>query len=183
MRVWIEATKAPLHAEIIKGAQDALCHMAEHCLFVDFQSPRTKALNDRITAQEHDLARANREWNAWQERAKKAEAANIVLEQRLANASASAFATQEKVNADAMERKLDQAQADLRKLVDRRIAGIPGPPWPTDVVADFKRLRAAMQAVIDIPPVRCGEYSYLPFVNGQNQQQVRIQEELRKALG
>ena len=75
------------------------------------------------------------------------------------------------------------AKATVKKLVDRRIDGIPGPPWPTDVVADFKRLRAAMQAVIDMPPVRCGEYSYLPFVNGQNQQQVRIQEELRKALG
>jgi hypothetical protein len=79
-------------------------------------------------------------------------------------------------------RERDEARANLQKLVDRRIDGIPGPPWPTDLVAEVKRLRAAIQAVIDMPPVQCGEYSYLPFVNGQNLQQERIQGELRKAL-
>lgn len=80
-------------------------------------------------------------------------------------------------------RERDEARANLQKLLDRRIDGIPGPPWPTDLVAEVKRLRAAMQAVVDMPPVQCGVYSYPPFVNGKNQQQERIQGELRKALG
>jgi len=45
------------------------------------------------------------------------------------------------------------------------------------------QLREAIQRIIDMPPVVCGQYSYLPYVNGQNRQQERIQAELRKALG
>jgi hypothetical protein len=42
--------------------------------------------------------------------------------------------------------------------------------------------RKAIQAILDMPPVVCGQYSYAPFVNGQNRQLDIIKALLREKL-
>lgn len=77
IRIWFEHEGvAPHLGEDLRMARESLAHMAENaCMMLPgLKAPRVKGYQDRIAALEHDLARANREWNAWQERAKKAEA-------------------------------------------------------------------------------------------------------------
>jgi len=217
IRIWFEHEGvAPHLGEDLRMARESLAHMAENAcmLLPGLKTPRVKGYQDRIAALEHDLARANREWNAWQEMAKKAEAelarskeahgtacglvarmhaaavgeirgpSRGVVEdiedlrcraERAETAYAAACEERNQAQAFAKEaqappllaelldilqavvadhgasegaadcarriiKERNEAKATVKKLVDRRIDGIPGPPWPTDLISEVQKL-------------------------------------------